>query len=228
MSVGTGRGAITADGCPVEVYLHFPNQGEADLIHATVPDGATVLDLGCGTGRIAHPLIELGHPVTAVDMSAEMLAHVRGADTVQSTIADLNLGRGFDVVLMASHLVNTPDDGDRHAMLAAAARHLAPAGQLIAELYPAAWFAEVADRDGGHIGEVGADLTEVRRAGDLVTATIRYRLGAETWTQTFAARRLDDDALRAELERVGLFFERWLRDDGSWFTASRRAPVASR
>lgn len=223
MSTGTGRGAITADGCPVEVYLRFPDQGEAELIHAAAPNGATVLDLGCGTGRIAHPLIELGHPVTAVDASAEMLAHLRGAETVLSPIAELDLGRGFDVVLMASHLVNTPDDRERRAMLAAAARHLAPNGQLIAELYPSTWFAEVADRCGGHIGEVGADLTGVHRDGDVVTATIRYRLGEEVWTQTFAARHLDDDRLRAELQRAGLGFDRWLRADGSWF-AARHAP----
>jgi SAM-dependent methyltransferase len=103
VTAGTGRGAITDDGCPVELYLRFPHQGEADLVHAAVPAGATVLDLGCGTGRIAHPLIELGHPVTAVDASAEMLAHVRGAHTVHSRIADLDLARPFDVVLMASH-----------------------------------------------------------------------------------------------------------------------------
>lgn len=220
MSSGTGRGPITADGCAVELYLRFPHQGEADLIHEAAPANARVLDLGCGTGRIAHPLIALGHPVTAVDFSADMLAHVRGAETVQAEIAGLDLGRRFDVVLMASHLVNTPDDGERHALLAAAARHLAPTGQLIAELYPLRWFDEVTDRSGGHIGDVGADLTGVRRDGDIVSATIRYRAGDELWTQTFSARRLDDAALRAELKAVGLAFDRWLRDDRSWFAAS--------
>jgi SAM-dependent methyltransferase len=227
MSAGTGRGPITADGCPVELYLHFPHLGEADLIHATVPPGAHILDLGCGTGRLAHPLIALGHPVTAVDSSADMLAHVRGAETVHAEIAGLELGRRFDVVLMASHLVNTPDDGARHALLAAAARHVAPAGLLIAELYPLRWFDEVVDRSGGHIGDVEADLTDVRRDGDVVSATIRYRLGDEVWTQTFSARRLDDAALRAELAHVGLAFGRWLRADRSWFTAVTHDLTAS-
>jgi SAM-dependent methyltransferase len=219
MTAGTGRGAITDDGCAVELYLRFPHQGEADLVHAIAPAGATVLDLGSGTGRIAHPLVELGHPVTAVDSSADMLAHIRGAHTVQSSIADLDLGRTFDVVLMASHLVNTVDDDARRGMLRSAARHLAPSGIFIAEQYPPTWFDEVGDRSGGHIGDVLADLTDVHREGDVVTATIRYWVDNDLWTQTFDALRLDDEALHRELRGAGLSFERWLRDDGSWFAA---------
>ncbi|HVV13973.1 class I SAM-dependent methyltransferase [Amycolatopsis sp.] len=49
-------------------------------MHAEIAPGAEVLDLGYGSGRIAHRLIELGHPVTAVDDSPEMLAYVRGAE----------------------------------------------------------------------------------------------------------------------------------------------------
>jgi SAM-dependent methyltransferase len=225
MTAGTGRGAITADGCAVELYLRFPHFGEADLVHGIAPAGGSVLDLGCGTGRIAHPLIDLGHPVVAVDASAEMLAHVRGAETVRSEIADLDLGRTFDVVLMASHLVNTTEDDDRRRLLAAAARHVAPAGVLLAEQYPPAWFDEVADRAGGHIGEVGAELCDVHRDGDVVSATIRYRLDDEVWTQAFTARRLDDEALHRELRDAGLSFGRWCSDDRSWFVAARTAQV---
>jgi SAM-dependent methyltransferase len=217
----TGRGAITADGCPVEVYLRFPPKGEAELVHDVAGDGATVLDLGCGTGRITHPLIALGHPLTAVDASADMLAHVHGAQTVQSSIAELDLGRVFDCVLLASHLVNTVDDAERRALLTAAGRHLAADGVLIAEIYPAEWFHTVQERPGGHIGDVAADLCDVRRAGDVLTATIRYRVAEDEWTQTFDALRLDEAALRHELRDAGLSFERWLRGDESWFAARR-------
>jgi Trk K+ transport system NAD-binding subunit len=45
-------------------------------------------------GRVTHPLIELGHEVAAVDESPEMLARVRGAQTVLARIQDLDLGAG--------------------------------------------------------------------------------------------------------------------------------------
>jgi 2-polyprenyl-3-methyl-5-hydroxy-6-metoxy-1,4-benzoquinol methylase len=54
MTPGTGRGAITADGCAVEVYLLLPPLGEPELIADAVPAGASILDLGCGVGRIAR------------------------------------------------------------------------------------------------------------------------------------------------------------------------------
>jgi SAM-dependent methyltransferase len=221
VTAGTGRGAITDDGCAVELYLRFPHQGEGDLVHAATRPGASVLDLGCGTGRIAHPLIELGHPVTAVDSSAEMLGHVRAAETVQSRIAELDLGRAFDVVLLASHLVNTVDDAERHALLATAARHLAPDGVLVAEVYPPSWFDNVRDSSGGRIGEVRAELSDVHRDGDVVSATISYWVDTDLWTQTFDALRLDDAAIERELARVGLLFGRWLREDKSWFIATK-------
>jgi 2-polyprenyl-3-methyl-5-hydroxy-6-metoxy-1,4-benzoquinol methylase len=118
----------TPDGSPVDLYLLFPPAGEAERVHAAIDEGATVLDLGCGVGRIAHELIDLGHPVVAVDESREMLAHVRGAETVQAPIEDLDLGRRFPCVLLASHLVNTADAKRRRAFLETCARHVAGDG----------------------------------------------------------------------------------------------------
>jgi SAM-dependent methyltransferase len=225
MTAGTGPGAITADGCPVPVYLRLPPLGEARLVHDAAGSAASVLDLGCGTGRIAHPLLELGHPVTAVDFSADMLAHVHGAETVHSPIAGLDLGRTFDVVLMASHLVNTVDAEQRRALLATASRHLAGDGVLIAEVYPPDWFDNAGEGPGGHIGEVAVDMYDVRRNGDVLSATIRYRMDDSEWTQTFDALRLDEAALRRELRDAGLSFGKWLREDGSWFVAQRAVPA---
>lgn len=44
---------------------------------AGVPDGALVLDLGCGTGTLTRELCALGYDMTAVDSSEEMLARAR-------------------------------------------------------------------------------------------------------------------------------------------------------
>ena len=92
---GTGPGVITPDGCAVDFYARMTAMGEPEIVHDAIPAGASILELGCGAGRVTHPLVALGHPVTAVDESPEMLAHVRGAETVRARIEDLALGRRF-------------------------------------------------------------------------------------------------------------------------------------
>src|SRR6185369_7492593 len=81
---GTGPGEITPDGCAVDLYAIIPPAGEAAIVDAAVPPGASVLELGCGTGRILRPLAEAGHPVLGVDESAGMLAALADLPTVRS------------------------------------------------------------------------------------------------------------------------------------------------
>ena len=72
-NVGTGPGEITPDGCAVDFYALLPPMGEPSIVHSAVPEGASILELGCGTGRILRPLADLGHPVLGVDESPAML-----------------------------------------------------------------------------------------------------------------------------------------------------------
>ncbi|SFW55198.1 class I SAM-dependent methyltransferase [Amycolatopsis australiensis] len=206
---------VTADGCFVDVYRLLPPQGEPEIVHAAMPPSASILELGCGTGRVTHPLAELGHEVVAVDDSPAMLAHVR-AETVCARIEGLDLGRTFEAVLLASHLINTPRDDDRRALLAAARRHLAPAGRLIVEWHPPEWFDGVASGQGGRIGEVAVELAGVVRDGDLLSATVRYSAGGRRWDQEFTCRRL---ALDDVLAPADLVFDGWLTADRRWFAA---------
>ena len=46
---------------------------QADMLATVIPDGAKVMDFGCGDGRVAIPLAGLGYEVTAVDSSQKML-----------------------------------------------------------------------------------------------------------------------------------------------------------
>jgi SAM-dependent methyltransferase len=220
---GTGRGVITADGCAVELYRQLPPLGEAEIVHAEVPAGARILDLGCGTGRIAHRLIQLGHDVVALDQSADMLACVRGAETVCAPIAGLELGTTFAAVLMASHLVNVPDDAERQAFLSVAARHLSVGGRLVAQWHPPAWFDRAVSGTSGAVGAVRVELADVHFDRDLLDATVRYRSGDDLWTQTFQARRLTESELRHDLRRAGLEFARWCVTDRTWFAADLAA-----
>lgn len=102
--------ATAPDGSPVGLYATLAPLGEPELIDAAVPPGSEILELGCGAGRLTHELLALRHPVVAVDNSPEMLAHVRGAETVLSDIETLQLDRTFPVVLLASNFLNATDD----------------------------------------------------------------------------------------------------------------------
>lgn len=46
---------------------------QADMLATVIPDGAKVMDYGCGDGRVAIPMAALGYDVTAVDSSQNML-----------------------------------------------------------------------------------------------------------------------------------------------------------
>ena len=79
------RVSTAPDGSPVDLYLRLPSFGEAERIHELLAPGEAILEFGCRVGRVTHEL-RLGHPVTAVDESAEMLAQVGGAEAIRAQI----------------------------------------------------------------------------------------------------------------------------------------------
>jgi SAM-dependent methyltransferase len=209
---------LTPDGSPVDVYLAMPATGEPELIDRALAPGADILELGCGAGRVTHRLLDLGRQVVAVDQSPEMLAHVRGAETVRADIETLRLPRRFGGVVLASHLVNSADRAQRRAFLATCAEHLAPQGSvLIQRLDPARpW---TPGRSGSSIGPVELALHVLGREGDVISASLDYRLAGRTFTQTFSAEILDDATLDRELAAAGLRRRAWLDPSHTWLTA---------
>ncbi|GGK94605.1 methyltransferase [Sphaerisporangium melleum] len=222
---GTGPGTLTPDGCAVELYARLPARGEPELIHDAIPEAATILELGSGAGRITQPLLALGHEVVAVDESAAMLAHVRGAETICSPIETLSLGRQFDVVLLASHLIETPQDDLRRALLTTCRTHVAMDGQVIIERKPSEWYDSAASAQ-STLGEVKMCMRDVRRPErDLLAATIEYTLGDRVWTQSFVSRRIDDDFLTEELAAAKLRLAGFLTPDRAWIRALPVPPL---
>jgi len=213
----TGPGAVAPDGSPVDVYLRLPPGPTVELLHRAMGRPSNVLELGAGVGRITHDLIARGHRVTAVDQSEEMLAHIRGAETVLANIEGLRLGRTFDAVILGSQLVNTDDDGLRQSFLAACARHLAPDGKVLIERHPPGW----APREGdlGSRGDLRLSLSGVPVEGSLVSATVVYQAEGTRWEHPFTARVLDDAELARELGAVGLSIAGTLDPDGRWIVA---------
>ena len=219
VQTGTGPGVITPDGCAVDLYALLPPVGEPGVVHAAVPAGASILELGAGAGRVTHPLVALGHPVVAVDESPEMLARVRGVETVRARIQDLRLGRHFDAVLLGSFLVNVADHGLRRRFLEACRDHVDDGGCVLVQRHPPSWFDEAVE-GARTLDGITFRLRDLRRPGSgLLAATVEYQMGDRLWTQSFTAERLDDAALAAALAEAGLAVDAYLTGDGSWVRA---------
>ncbi len=107
--------------------------GEADFVAALGP--TSVLDAGCGTGRVARELARRGIDVAGVDVDASMIATARrlapDLDWYLGNVAALDLGRTFDVVVMAGNVPLFTPPANRRPLVAGCARHLAPGGALV-------------------------------------------------------------------------------------------------
>lgn len=229
---GTGPGAITPDGCAVELYERLSAGTEPDVIAAAVPAGAHILELGCGAGRVTHPLLERGFTVTAVDESPEMLRRVRGARTVCSPIEDLELGETFDVVLLASFLVHTGDVEVRRGLLRTCARHVARDGCVLIQREGDDYHVNV-PRERSEMGVPPAEgwgrvdpagytvrILSAEPVGDGVNSVrAEYVFPDATWTQTFRSRPLTTEQFEEALAEAGLVVDRYLTEDGMWVRA---------
>ena len=107
--------------------------GEAALVSSFHPK--SVLDAGCGTGRVAIELARQHLEVLGVDVDASMIAEARRLapelEWIQADLVSLTLDREFDVVVLAGNVPLFCPDKSRAALLRACASHLGPDGVMI-------------------------------------------------------------------------------------------------
>ncbi len=110
--------------------------GEVAFLLGLEPAPASVLDAGCGTGRVAIELARRGIAVAGVDVDASMLATARknapDVDWYEHDLASLDLGRTFDVVVMAGNVPLFTPPGTQGAIVSGCAHHISKGGALIA------------------------------------------------------------------------------------------------
>ncbi|MFD0801728.1 class I SAM-dependent methyltransferase, partial [Streptomonospora algeriensis] len=113
--------------------------GEARFCAGLLEPASRVLDAGCGTGRVAVRLAELGHTCVGVDADPSMLAEARRlapqmtwleADLAKA--ADLGLEPDFDMAVAAGNVIPLLAPGTEPGVVAALASLLRPGGLLVA------------------------------------------------------------------------------------------------
>jgi SAM-dependent methyltransferase len=110
--------------------------GEADFVFSYGP--RSVLDAGCGTGRVAIELARRGLDVVGIDLDPDMIGLAR---------AKAPLPARFDAVVLAGNVIPYVASDRRAATVIACARHLALAGRLIAGFQLQEGWPTVADYD---------------------------------------------------------------------------------
>ena len=122
--------------------------GEAAFCAALLPPPARVLDAGCGTGRVAIRLQDLGFDCVGVDADESMLAVAiqRGDEVaaaagsiprwVLADLSTLDLDRhgipgGFDVCVAAGNVIPLLAEGTLERAVAAMTASLGPKGLLV-------------------------------------------------------------------------------------------------
>ncbi|MEZ5092160.1 class I SAM-dependent methyltransferase [Nocardioides sp.] len=139
--------------------------GEARFVHAMLPRGATVLDAGCGVGRVAAALARWGHRAAGVDADPVLVEAGRGfyPDLPLATVdlcglsparlESVGLPADYDVVVAAGNVMLFVAEGTECRVLDAVARVLRPGGRAVFGFRTgAAYTHDDLDRDAASVG----------------------------------------------------------------------------
>ena len=191
--------------------------GEIDFYREMVakPEGGAVLEIACGTGRVAIRLAQDGVEVVGLDLSPAMLEVAREKSAgmsnmrwVQGDMRSFELGEAFDLVIIPGHAfqnIITPED--QVACLACIKRHLNPGGTLVVHLdhQDVSWLGDLM-RDKGGVFETAEQVSLVvetsRIESQLNMECERYRLFINEKVANALDIKLDRDVLK-EADKTG-------------------------
>ncbi len=195
--------------------------GELDfyrgLAAAATARGEGVLEVACGTGRVALPLAQDGARVAGFDLAPEMVRVARekgrempNARWAEADMRSFALGEEFGLILIPAHsfqFMLTPED--QLACLGCAWRHLAPGGTLVVHLdhQDLAWLGSLPGQ-GDESFEGGGEVIHPRTGRRLRRSLAwSYERASQTATVRLAWEEIGPDGgvgARWELEPMGL------------------------
>ena len=124
---------------PALYHAHHKNFSEDLPFWQTLArwQGGPILELGCGTGRVALPLAQDGHTVYGLDNSPAMLAFMQARipaelqsriHLVEADMVDFHIEEAFKIVLLPCNTYSAFDPNMRSRMLTCIFQHLRPGG----------------------------------------------------------------------------------------------------
>jgi SAM-dependent methyltransferase len=192
--------------------------------------GGSVLELGCGTGRVTLPLLEDGHEVWGLDLSEEMLAQLRGkAARVAASIASrlhvchgnmarFDLGRTFDLIIAPFRAFQAlTDRSQQERCLECIQEHLSAGGQFLMHVFrpygvldetwirPEALDWEVIDPHTGKLVRRYQRRTHIDLARQVLSVDLIYRIEgtAEEIVEPLSLSYFYEDQTRLLLQAKG-------------------------
>ena len=113
--------------------------------NSIIPQNATVLEVGCGTGRVSLSLAQRGNSVTGIDLSQPMLdvfedklklAKVPEIPLHRMDMRHFDLGRTYDWIIFPFRVFQAlTTDEDRQRCLEAVRRHMSADSRAILTLF---------------------------------------------------------------------------------------------
>ena len=128
------------------------NHGEVDFLCSLLPlASCTLLDAGCGTGRVAIEAALRGAHVVGVDLDERMVARARlkapHLDWRVGDLATLSVDQSFDLVVLAGNVMICLTPDSEATVLAHLIPALAPGGLLVAGFATDREYYRLADYD---------------------------------------------------------------------------------
>jgi SAM-dependent methyltransferase len=195
------------------------------------------LELAIGTGRVAVPLAERGVPVTGIELSRPMIDHLRTKvdettiPVIEGDMASAQAPGAYSVVYLVYNTIsNLLTQAEQVACFRNAARHLAPGGRFVIELWvpelrklPPGQEATVWHNEPGYIGLDTYDVLHQL----VVSHHFRFGEGIDAKLYRSPHRYIWPAELDLMAQLAGFELETRQADwQGSEFTAASRSHVS--
>jgi len=113
----------------------------AQVVSKVLPEGASVIDIGCGSGLLVDRLARMGYQATGLDWSEAAVEfarkHYQGEYILVNVEQGLDVGRKFDCVV-ASHILEHLENP--HEFLQSVREIMEPDGYLVIAVPNFAWY----------------------------------------------------------------------------------------